>query len=69
MAPAATPKAVIERLNVAINESLTSPEMTASLAALGLQAMVATPQEFAAFLSDEMQKWPARLRSAGVQAE
>jgi tripartite-type tricarboxylate transporter receptor subunit TctC len=69
MAPVATPKVVIEKLNVAINESLKSPEMTATLAALGVQPMVTTPQEFAAFFSDEMQKWPPRLRSAGVQAE
>jgi len=69
MAPVATPTAVIERLNVAINESLKSPEMIARLGILGFEPMVTTPQEFGNFLSDEMQKWPPRLRSAGVQAE
>src|SRR5262249_36183559 len=65
MAPVATPRTVIERLNVAINEVLKSPEMTATLATLGIDPMVTTPQEFAAFLSDEMRKWPPRLRAAG----
>jgi tripartite-type tricarboxylate transporter receptor subunit TctC len=69
MAPVATSKPLIERLNVAINETLKSSEMTATLATLGLEPMITTPQEFAGFLADEMQKWPPRLRSAGVQAE
>jgi tripartite-type tricarboxylate transporter receptor subunit TctC len=69
MAPATTSWAVIERLNAAINSSLQSPEMTAALATLGIQPMVTTPHEFATFLSGEMQKWPQRLRLAGVQAE
>lgn len=69
MVPVATPRPVIEKLNVAISESLKSPEMTATLATLGLEPMITTPPEFTAFLSDEMQKWPPRLQSAGVQAE
>lgn len=69
MVPGATPTAVIEKLNIAINESLKSPEMRATLATLGFEPRISTPREFAAFLSDEMQKWPPRLRSAGVQAE
>jgi tripartite-type tricarboxylate transporter receptor subunit TctC len=69
MAPVGTPPIAIERLNVAINESLKSPETTTALATLGFEPMVTTPQEFAAFLADELQKWPPRLRSAGVQAE
>jgi tripartite-type tricarboxylate transporter receptor subunit TctC len=69
MVPVATPKSVVERLNVVINEILKSPEMTATLSTLGFESMVTTPQQFTAFLSDEMQKWPPRLRLAGVQAE
>jgi len=69
LVPVATPAAVIERLNVAINASLKSPEMAAALATLGVEAMITTPQEFTAFFSDEMQKWPSRLRAAGVQPE
>src|SRR5262249_17821522 len=60
MAPVATPMAVIERLNVAINEGLKSPEMSARITTLGFEPMVTTPQEFGTFLSDEMQKWPPR---------
>jgi tripartite-type tricarboxylate transporter receptor subunit TctC len=69
MAPVGTPVKVVERLNVAINESLKSPEMTARLGTLGFEPMITTPWEFAVFLADEMQKWPLRLRSAGVQSE
>jgi tripartite-type tricarboxylate transporter receptor subunit TctC len=69
MAPVGTPAAVVERLNGEINEILKSPEMTATLATLGFEPMITTPQEFATFLADEMQKWPLRLRSGGVREE
>jgi tripartite-type tricarboxylate transporter receptor subunit TctC len=69
MAPAGTPIAVIDKINSAINESLRSAEVTATLGRLGFQTKVTTPKEFSIFLSAEMQKWPARLRSAGVQPE
>ncbi len=69
LAPAGTPAAVIGRLNAAINDSLQSSEMTASLARLGHEAKMTTPGEFADFLEAERQKWPPLLKAAGLTAQ
>jgi tripartite-type tricarboxylate transporter receptor subunit TctC len=69
LAPSATPTAVIDKLNREINESLRSPEMTATLAKLGFEAKTTTPREFAVFLAGEREKWPPLLAAAGLKAE
>jgi tripartite-type tricarboxylate transporter receptor subunit TctC len=69
LAPAGTPAAVIGRLNAAINDSLQSSEMKASLARLGYEAKMMMPGEFADFLEVERQKWPPLLDAAGLKAQ
>ena len=69
LAPAGTPSAVINKLNTEINASLKSQELMATLAGLGFDAKITTPQEFDAFLATEKQKWPPLLRAAGIKAE
>lgn len=66
--PTGTPAAVIDKLNVAINEGLRSPEMRASFAQLGIEPMVTTPQEFAALIAQEVPKWAEVVRITGVKA-
>src|SRR5262245_19262881 len=46
VAPAATPAAVIRRLNAAINDGLRSPDIVAGLAKLGIDPKLSTPEEF-----------------------
>jgi tripartite-type tricarboxylate transporter receptor subunit TctC len=67
--PAGTPEAIVNRLNTEINESLKSPEVTATLARLGFNPMVSTPQEFAAFLAAQIRKWPDVIKAANVQPQ
>jgi tripartite-type tricarboxylate transporter receptor subunit TctC len=69
VAPAGTPDAVVNRLNVEINESLKSPEVTATLARLGFNPMISSPQEFAAFLAAQTRKWPDVIKAANVQPQ
>jgi tripartite-type tricarboxylate transporter receptor subunit TctC len=69
VAPAGTPSAVINKLNSEINESLKSPEVTATLAKLGFNPMTASPQTFATFLAAQAQKWPPVLKAANVQPQ
>ena len=68
VAPAGTPAPVIDRLNGAINEGLRSPEMRASLAQLGIEPIVTSPQEFAAIIAQEVPKWAEVVRITGVKA-
>jgi tripartite-type tricarboxylate transporter receptor subunit TctC len=67
--PYGMPTAIVDRLNLAINETLKSPEANAVLAKLGFEPKLTTPPEFAAFLAAELQKWPPLLRAAGLKPE
>lgn len=69
VAPAGTPAAIVGKLNAAINESLNSTEVADTLVKLSVDAKVASPEEFAAFLARERDKWTTVVRAAGVQME
>jgi tripartite-type tricarboxylate transporter receptor subunit TctC len=69
VAPAGTPGAIVDRLNAAINAGLQSPEIAGTLVKLGVDAKISSPQEFAAFLGAERDKWAAVIKAAGVRAE
>jgi tripartite-type tricarboxylate transporter receptor subunit TctC len=69
VAPAGTPAAIVSKLNAAINESLTSPEVGGTLVKLSVDAKRITPEEFAAFLARERDKWTTVVKGAGVQVE
>jgi tripartite-type tricarboxylate transporter receptor subunit TctC len=69
LAPAGTPADVIGKLNAAINGSLSSPEIQASIALQGGEAKITSPQEFAAFLTAEARKWPPLVKAAGMKPE
>ena len=69
LAPAGTPPAVIQKLNVAINEAVKSVETQAALTKLGWGSKLVTPQEFAAFVSADAAKWQPIVKAAGLKAE
>ena len=67
--PAGTPGTTVGRLNGAINESLTSPEVASTLIKLNVDVKLTSPDEFAAFLARERDKWTTVVKTAGVQME
>ena len=67
--PAGTPPAVIERLNGAINEVITSKAMEETLAKLVARPRPGTPQDFAAFMAAESKKWTETITAANIKAE
>jgi tripartite-type tricarboxylate transporter receptor subunit TctC len=69
LAPAGTPTEIVARLNDAINDSLRSPDMKASMSKLGLDAKVGSPQDFARFIADEIPRWAEVVKSVGVKAQ
>ena len=69
LAPAGTPADIIHKLNVEINEAMRTPELTASMAKLGFEPQLWSTQEYAAFLADEMRRWPPIVKAAGVKPE
>jgi len=69
LAPAGTPGEIIARLNAEINEAMRAPELEASMAKLGFEPQIWSPQEYAAFLAEEGRRWPPIVKAAGVKAE
>jgi tripartite-type tricarboxylate transporter receptor subunit TctC len=69
VAPAATPAAIIERLNVEFARALRTPPVAARLQAMGLTIVADSPREFAALIAAESVKWRGIVARAGVKAE
>jgi tripartite-type tricarboxylate transporter receptor subunit TctC len=69
VAPAGTPTEIVAKLNAAIGESLTSPSIQTHLAKFNVEANLATPQEFAAFIAGEAEKWGGIIKAANIKAE
>jgi tripartite-type tricarboxylate transporter receptor subunit TctC len=69
VAPAATPREVIVRLNTEMNRAAQLPDVKEKLLGLGLESGGGTPEEFGAFIKSEIVKWSAVVESAGIRAE
>ncbi|HYC34963.1 MAG TPA: tripartite tricarboxylate transporter substrate binding protein [Usitatibacter sp.] len=69
MAPAGTPRAVVERLNAEITRAANAPEMKEAWARQGAQAMAMSPDEFARFVRDDIDKWGRIVRASGARAD
>ncbi|MHB1124526.1 MAG: tripartite tricarboxylate transporter substrate binding protein [Ramlibacter sp.] len=69
MVPAATPKAVVDRLNAEIGKALQSPDVRARLAAQGAEPLGSTPDEYAAYVRKELARWAGLVKATGVTIE
>ena len=69
MAPAGTPAAVVARLNAAIHASVKTPEMQVGMARTGFDTLLSAPQEFAATIASDIEKWSALIKLSGVKIE
>ena len=69
VAPAGTPTAIVNKLNVALRAAVMSDELKAKLAADGTEPLASTPEEYAADIDKEETKWSAIVRKSGAKAE
>jgi len=67
--PGGTPREIIMKLNQDIGRVLVSSEMRQRLAAEGADAKGGTPEQFAAFFREEIDKWAKVIRAAGIRLE
>ena len=67
VAPAGTPKEIVERLHTEIQKILALPEVLKRLEGLGVEASPARPEEFGALIRSELQKWNKVIRDAGIK--
>lgn len=65
--PTGTPDAVVARLSSALNEAISDPAISARLTSLSVTSRPNTPEEFAAFVRTEMDKWGPIIRSANIR--
>jgi tripartite-type tricarboxylate transporter receptor subunit TctC len=68
MAPAGTPPAIVQKLNVKINEILQSPAVKEQMANLGVLPMVMTTDQFNTFWRAEIAKWGKAVKDSGASA-
>lgn len=69
LAPARTPRAIIERLHRDIVKVLDQPEVVKRFAADGADAVDSTPKEFAAHIRAESAKWARVIKEAGIRGD
>jgi tripartite-type tricarboxylate transporter receptor subunit TctC len=67
VAPAATPAAVIAKLNKAAVDALKSPDVQEKLSSQGAILVGGTPEEFAAYIRGEIDKWSKVANAAGIK--
>ena len=66
LAPAGTPRPVIDRLSPVIAQALNMQETKTALAAQGFAPLIGTPQEFDAFYRSEVAKWRKVIEATGM---
>ena len=69
LAPAGTPKPIVEKLSRELSAVLDEPETQKRLLALGAEIIKSTPDEFTAFIKSEREKWGNRVRQSGAKLE
>ena len=69
LAPAGTPKAVVDKLSDAFKQVLALPEVRNRMVSQGADPAFLGADEFAKFLSDEMPKWAATVNASGARVD
>ncbi len=69
LAPAKTPRPVVDRLNKELNAVLTSPEVLAKLETLGITATPGTPEAFGEQMRRDLDKYGKVVKAAGIKAD
>jgi len=68
-APKGTPRDVVEKLNVAINQLLVDPKIQKRLSDLGGTPIPGTPEDFGKLISNETQKWEKVVKTSGATVD
>lgn len=69
LAPAATPEAIVQRMNAEVNKALTAPAVVEAFAKGGIASLSGTPAQFADFIRTETARYAEVIKRANISAE
>jgi tripartite-type tricarboxylate transporter receptor subunit TctC len=69
LAPAGTPRAIVDKLNSEVRKVLKTPELQQRLAADGSEGVGSSPEEFRQFIRAEIAKWGKAVKAAGAKVD
>jgi len=69
VAPASTPAEIVKRLNAQVEKAMSKPATLAQLLSEGSVPMSGSPQNVAAYLKTEQQRWSAVVRDSAVKID
>ena len=68
-APKGTPREIVEKLNVAVNQLLADPKIQKRLSELGGTPIPGTPEDFGKLISNDTQKWEKVVKTSGATVD
>lgn len=68
-APHGTPPEIVAKLNTEIGKILQTPELIQRMASLGFDPAGGTPEQLAAYVRTETEKWGKAIKAAGIRAD
>lgn len=69
LAPAATPKPIVERLNAEFNKALQQPDLRKKLANQGAEPIGGSAEQFAALIKEEIVRWGQVVKDSGARID
>ena len=67
--PAGTPASIVGKLSTAIQRAMATSEMQEKYATGGSKAIAMTPQQFAAFIKEDTERWAPAIKASGARVE
>jgi tripartite-type tricarboxylate transporter receptor subunit TctC len=69
IAPAGTPREIVDKLNAAVQKVIAQPEVKEKFAGIGAETTGGTPEQFATYIRDDLSKWVRIVKDANVKVE
>jgi tripartite-type tricarboxylate transporter receptor subunit TctC len=69
LVPAGTSKAIVTKLHADIAKVLSQPDAKERVAGLGFDVVASSPEQFAAQIRTEIEKWGKVIKAAGIKAD
>ena len=69
IAPAGTPRDVVDKLNAAVQKVIAQPAVREKFAGIGAVATGGSPEDFSAYIRDDFSKWTRVVKEANVKVE